>query len=194
VTIIPRGVGALGYILQRSDDERHMQTKGELESIIKVSLGGTIAEELIYGEIANGATSDLNKANMVARKMVKVFGMSRLGRVFYNDDPGSQFLGGMMEGPREYSEATAREIDLEVRKIIDDALNAVRQILSDRREALEAVARRLIEKEVIDGVELREILESNYPGPKLVPASEAIVSMERPNEGVVTEVRESKLP
>jgi len=195
VTIIPRGVGALGYILQRSDDERHMQTKGELESIIKVSLGGTIAEELVYGEIANGATSDLNKANMIARKMVKSFGMSRLGRVFYNDEAGSQFLGGMMDGPRDHSEATAREIDLEVRKIIDDALNAVRQILSDRREALEAVARRLIDKEVIDGVELREILESNYPGPKLVRASEAIVSMERQSDDDdVQDMRESKVP
>jgi cell division protease FtsH len=195
VTIIPRGVGALGYILQRSDDERHMQTKGELESIIKVALGGTIAEEIIFGEIANGATSDLDKANMVARKMVKMFGMSRLGRVFYHDDSGSQFLGGMggFESPREYSEETAREIDLEVRKIVEDSINAVRIILSDRRAALEAVARRLIEKEVIDGVELRDILEANYPGPKLVPASQAIMSKERPDDDV-QDLRESNVP
>jgi cell division protease FtsH len=185
VTIIPRGVGALGYILQRSDDERHMQTQGELESMIKVALGGTVAEEIIYGEIANGATSDLNRANMIARKMVKVFGMSRLGRVFYNDDAGSQFLGGAnpMEAPREYSEETAREIDMEVRKIVQDSLGEVRQILSDRRAALEAVAKRLIEKETIDGKELRDLLETNYQGPKLVPASTAIMAADRPVEG-----------
>jgi cell division protease FtsH len=197
VTIIPRGVGALGYILQRSDDERHMQTQGELESMIKVSLGGTIAEEIIYGEIANGATSDLNRANMIARKMVKVFGMSRLGRVFYNDDAGSQFLGGMspFEGSREYSEETAREIDLEIRKIVEDSLGEVRKILADRRAALEAVAKRLMEKETIDGKELRDLLESNYLGPKLVPASTAIIAIERPGgDEPSRDARESKVP
>jgi cell division protease FtsH len=197
VTIIPRGVGALGYILQRSDDERHMQTQGELESMIKVALGGTIAEEITYGEIANGASSDLNKANMIARKMVKMFGMSRLGRVFYNDEAGSQFLGGVnpFEGPREFSEETAREIDMEIRKIVEDSLNEVRTILTDRKAALEAVARRLIEKETIDGKELRELLESNYSGPKLVPASTAIVSAERNgDEEPQREIRESRAP
>ena len=195
VTIIPRGVGALGYILQRSEDDRHMQTKGELESMIKVSLGGTIAEEIIYGEIANGATSDLNKANMIARKMVKMFGMSRLGRVYYNDDGGSPFLGGLgLEGPREYSEETAREIDMEVRKIIQDALDEVRKILVDRRAALDAVAKRLMEKETIDGKELSDILETYYPGPKLVHASTAILSAERPGDEESRATRESKVP
>src|ERR1019366_5611042 len=196
VTIIPRGIGALGYILQRSDDERHMQTKGELESMIKVSLGGTMAEEVIYGEIANGATNDLNKANMIARKMVTMFGMSRLGRVFYNDDTGNQFLGGLggLDGQREYSEATAREIDLEVRKIIEDSLGEVRTIVLDRRAALEALAKRLMETEVIDGKDLRELLEAHYPGPKLVPASTAIASNDRPGDEQTTDVRESKVP
>ena len=197
VTIIPRGVGALGYILQRSDDERHMQTKGELESMIKVSLGGTIAEELIYGEIANGATSDLNKANMIARKMVKMFGMSRLGRVFYNDESSSPYLAGLggFEGQREFSEETAREIDLEVRKIVEDSLAEVRTILLDRRTALEALAKRLMEKEVIDGKDLRELLEAHYPGPKLVPASTAIASAERGGGDEQTaDLRESKVP
>jgi cell division protease FtsH len=178
VTIIPRGL-ALGYVLSRPEDDRHMQTKGELESVIKVALGGTIAEEIIYGEIATGATSDLNKANQIARKMVKMFGMSRLGRVFYNDDSGPGFLGSF-ESPREYSEETAREIDLEVRKIIEDSIGAVRTILMDRRNALEALAKLLMEKETIDGTELRAILEAHSPGPKLVPASDAIKSVERP--------------
>src|SRR5207244_2760925 len=108
ITIIPRGVGALGYVLRRPEDERYMKTKGELESDIKCALGGTIAEEIVYGEIATGAMSDLNYANGIARKMVKVFGMSPLGRVYYPEDSGSQFLGGAspFESPREYSEAT----------------------------------------------------------------------------------------
>ncbi|MSQ96361.1 MAG: ATP-dependent zinc metalloprotease FtsH [Gemmataceae bacterium] len=193
ITIIPRGVGALGYVLRRSEDERYMKTKGELESDIKVSLGGTIAEEIIYGEIANGATSDLNYANMIGRKMVKMYGMSRLGRIYYPDETGNPFLGGLMplEGPREYSEETAREIDMEVRKIIEDSLGEVRKILADRRGALEAVAKLLMEKETIDGNELRELLEAHHSGPKLVPASEAIVAVERPSDDEPKEVRDS---
>ena len=196
VTIIPRGVGALGFTSYRPEDDRHMHTKGELESMIRVAMGGTIAEEIIYGEIANGATSDLSKANMIARKMVKMFGMSRLGRIFYSDDAGSPFLGALnpFDGQREYSEETAREIDLEVRKIIEDSIDEVRKILLDRREALEAVAKRLMEKETIDGKELGEILESNYPGPKLVPASTAIIVVERPSDEEPKEVRESRTP
>jgi cell division protease FtsH len=194
VTIIPRGL-ALGYVLSRPEEDRHTQTKGELESVIKVALGGTLAEEIVYNEIATGATSDLNKANSVARKMVKMFGMSRLGRIFYPDEAGSPFLGGLMpfESPREFSEETAREIDMEVRKIIEDSLAEVRKILLDRRSALDAVAKLLMEKETIEGKELRELLEANYPGPKLVPASEAIVAADRPSEDVAKEARESKV-
>jgi cell division protease FtsH len=195
VTIIPRGL-ALGYVLSRPEDDRHTQTKGELESLIKVALGGTLAEEIVYSEIATGAAGDLSTVNNIARKMVKMFGMSRLGRVFYPEDTGSQFLGGMslFAPPRECSEETAREIDLEVRKIVDDAIIEVRKILLDRRDALDAVAKLLMEKETIEGNELRELLASHSPGPKLVPASDAIKSMERPVEEEAKDVRESKMP
>ena len=195
VSIIPRGF-ALGYVLSRPEDDRHTQTKGELESLIKVALGGTMAEEIVYNEIATGATSDLNKANDVARKMVKIFGMSRLGRIYYSDEAGSPFLGGLggFEGPREFSEETAREIDLEVRKIVEDAIIEVRKILMDRREALDAVAKLLMEKETIDGDDLRAILESRLVGPKLVPASDAIKSAERASEEEPGDVREAKAP
>jgi cell division protease FtsH len=173
VSIIPRGVGALGYVLQRPEDDRHLQTQSELESHIKVCLGGTIAEELIYREISNGATSDLERASHIARRMVKEFGMSRLGRVFFRENSDSAFLPGAMWGSpeREYSEQTAREIDMEVRKILDDATGEVRNILQGRRTALEAVARRLVEREVIEGSELRRILEEHSTGPQLVPGS-----------------------
>jgi cell division protease FtsH len=183
VSIIPRGIGALGYVLQRPEDDRHLHTQTELESDIKVCLGGTIAEELIYREISNGATSDLERASRIARRMVKEFGMSRLGRVFFKEQTDANFLSGSVfgHGEREYSEQTAREIDMEVRKILDDATQEVRAILQVRRGALEAVAQRLVEKEVIDGAELREILEQHSPSLKLVPGSVAVNGAAEPD-------------
>jgi cell division protease FtsH len=158
ISIIPRGVGALGYVLSRPDEDRYLVTRGELESRIKVALGGTLAEELIFGEISNGATSDLEQASDIARRMVKQFGMSRMGRVSYQEQNGSYLDGPDLEGKRGYSEQTAREIDLEVRQIIDDATHSVQRLLQSQRAALEAIAARLIEREVMDGAELRSLL------------------------------------
>jgi cell division protease FtsH len=175
ISIIPRGVGALGYVLSRPEEDRYLMTQTELESKIKVALGGTIAEEMVYREISNGATSDLEQASRIARSMVKEFGMSRLGRVNFHERNGGVFLHGASgEIERAYSERTAREIDVEVHKIIEDATKAVRDLLKSRRTALEALAQRLIEKEVIDGSELRQLLEQYSPGPRLLPASEAL--------------------
>jgi cell division protease FtsH len=106
--------------------------------------------------------------------MVKEFGMSRLGRVNFQERSGGAFLQGPGEAGRDYSERTAREIDLEVRKIIAEATEAVREVLSSRRAALEAIAQRLMEKEVMDGAELRQLLEQYTPGPRLVPGSDAL--------------------
>src|SRR5262245_37575543 len=92
ISIIPRGGGALGYVLRRPDEDRYLVTRSELESRIKVALGGTLAEEIIYGEISNGATNDLEQASDIARRMVKQFGMSRLGRVSFHDTNGPGFL------------------------------------------------------------------------------------------------------
>jgi cell division protease FtsH len=171
VSIIPRGVGALGYVLSRPDEDRYLMTRSELESQIKVALAGTLSEEMIYHEISNGATSDLEHASKIARAMVKEFGMSRLGRVNYKEQGGPNFLGGPSNGHGDFSEQTAREIDLEVRQIIDGATEEVRGILKSRRDALEAIAQRLIEKEVIDGAELRQLLEQHHAGLKLVPGT-----------------------
>ncbi len=194
ISIIPRGIGVAGYVLSRPEDDRHLTTQGELESHIKVCLGGTMAEELIYREISTGATSDLDQANQIARRMVKEFGMSRLGRVSFRDGSMPTFLGsaGLGDGDR-YSEQTAREIDLEVRRILDESTEEVRTILKSRRNALEALAQRLIEKEVVDGVELRELLLAHDPGPKLVPASTAIthVSVEEDEPARDPGIRES---
>lgn len=175
VSIIPRGVGALGYVLSRPEDDRYLQTQSELESRIKVALGGTLAEEIVFREISNGATSDLLQASRIARSMVKEFGMSRLGRVYFRDQLPSAFLPGPTEGGDSgYSEQTAREIDMAVKQVIDSASEEVRSILQSRRDALEAVARRLMEKEVMDGVELRQLLELHAPGPHIVPGTRLV--------------------
>jgi cell division protease FtsH len=175
VTIIPRGFGALGYVLRRPEDDRFMHTRSELEVNIKVAMGGTLAEELIYGDIANGATSDLDNANRIARAMVTQFGMSRLGRIYIRENSENPFLAGSSwSSGGGCSEQTAREIDQEIKKIIDDAVNEVRDLLASRREALVALAKKLIEKETIDGAEVRAMIEAHYPGPKLVPGTTPI--------------------
>jgi cell division protease FtsH len=191
VSIIPRGIGALGYVLRRPEDDRYLTTQSELESHIKVALAGTLAEELVYREISNGATSDLQEASRIARSMVREFGMSRLGRVHYQARSRAAFLAGAGDGNEGAgcSEETAREIDLEVRKILADALEEVMTILQARRGALEAVAQRLIEKEVIDGDELRELLDQQLPGPHIVPGTQLVETRLHPNE-----VEESAVP
>jgi cell division protease FtsH len=171
ISIIPRGVGALGYVLSRPDEDRYLVTQTELESKIKTALGGTVAEELVFREISNGATSDLEQASRIARSMVREFGMSPLGRVVYAEGQGRAFLGGGPEGDRTWSEQTAREIDLEVKRIIDTATEAVRGILQARRAALEAIAQRLMEKEVMDARELRELLGEYGAVPALSEAN-----------------------
>lgn len=175
VSIIPRGLAALGYTMQRPEDDRYLMTQSELESRIEVLLAGTIAEEMVYADVSTGAQNDLERASEIARAMVMDYGMSRLGRVTYRESPRSPFLaaaGADLPSARSHSEETAREIDEEVRGIIDRSILEVRRILETRREALEAVAKRLIESEVIDGSELREIVEAATGSPQLVPGTD----------------------
>ncbi len=174
VSIIPRGIAALGYTMHRPDEERFLTTHAELESRIQVLLAGTLTEELIYDDVSTGAQNDLERASEIARSMVMDFGMSRLGRVNYRQSGRSPFLagGGMDFGPtRTHSEQTAREIDEEVKRILDEMIEKVKHILSARRPALEALTKRLMEKEVVEAIELRQLMEDNSPGPHLVPGT-----------------------
>jgi cell division protease FtsH len=159
VSIIPRGLAG-GYVLQRPDMDRMLMTRGELEARIKVALGGTIAEEIALTDISTGATSDLNVANRLATQMVREYGMSRLGRIYLSSS-GSAFLNGTDGETRAHSEQTAREVDLEVRAIVDGCLHEVRDILERGRPALDAVAERLIEVEVLEDRELLELLDKS---------------------------------
>jgi cell division protease FtsH len=148
-------------------------TQSELESHIQVLMAGTIAEELVYTDISTGAQNDLERATAIARSMVMEYGMSRLGRINYRGAARAAFLAipGSDEGTRGFSERTAREIDEEVRRIIEEAIEKVRRIVEKRRAALEALAKRLIEVESVDAAELRRIIEQNSPGPLVVPGT-----------------------
>jgi cell division protease FtsH len=179
VSIIPRGLAALGYTMQRPEGDRFLLTKGELESRIQVLLAGTIAEEIILHDISTGAQNDLERATSIARSMVMEYGMSRLGRVNFRESNRSAFLAitGGEEGMRTCSEVTLREIDEEVRRILDEAIEKVRHILDVRRGALEALTRRLIEVESIDSSELKRIIVETSPGPLVVPGTEAALKL-----------------
>ena len=173
VSIIPRGIGALGYMMQRPEHDRFMWTREQLVSQIQVCLAGTVAEELVYdGDIGNGATSDLDRATEIARSMVMDYGMSPLGRVKYRENARSPFMGQEFGGSQSHSEHTAREIDEEVKRIIDRGLEQVRHILRERRDTLEAITKELIEHETITGEHFKQIMEENTSGARIVPGTE----------------------
>jgi cell division protease FtsH len=171
VSIIPRGLSALGYMQQRPEHDRYMITRSQLESRLQVMLAGTLAEELLLDDIGTGASNDLDRATEVARGMVMDYGMSRLGRVTYRERTTNPFLG--IDGPsaQHHSEQTAREIDQEVKRIIEEALEQTKRILASRRPALEAITAELLEKEVIDAETLGRIIEQASPQPRLVPGT-----------------------
>ena len=185
VSIIPRGLAALGYTLQRPEGDRYLLTQGELESRIQVLLAGTAAEELVFDDVSTGAQNDLERASSIARSMVMDFGMSRLGRVNFRESSRSPFLAGSGEArEHSHSEQTAREIDEEVKRIIDESLDKVRHILETRLASLRAISDRLIEKEVVDSDELEKIIEENSPNALIVPGTMAERKRAAQNEAI----------
>ncbi len=162
ISIIPRGIAALGYTLQLPTEDRFLMTKTELQNRIAVLLGGRVAEEIIFKEISTGAHDDLLKATDIAKSMVKVYGMSdKLGQVSFQRDRQPLFLQtGQQVPPGDYSEDTSREIDCEVRRIIDEQYDRVHTLLGQRETVLRKAASVLLEKEVISGDELKAIIEN----------------------------------
>jgi len=175
VSIIPRGLAALGYTMQRPEGDRYLMTQTELESRIQVLLAGTIAEEMIFEDISTGAQNDLERATEIARSMVTDYGMSGLGRITYRESGRSAFLAGSDEMGRNrfHSEQTAREIDEAIRHIVEQSQQKAREILESRHPALVALAAELMEKESIGTDELKKIIEANSPGPSIVPGTNA---------------------
>jgi cell division protease FtsH len=177
ISIIPRGVAALGYTQQLPTEDRYLLTKQELMDRIAVLLGGRVAEEIVFDEISTGAGNDLERVTELARSMVMEYGMSReLGAVNLSGPRRVQFLqaDGDMSSRRQYSEETARAIDNEIRGLIAGTYERVRRILTDDRAVLEVLAQRLLEKEVVDEAELREIMQ--LPPRTRPPSEERVVA------------------
>ncbi|MBW2405863.1 MAG: ATP-dependent zinc metalloprotease FtsH [Deltaproteobacteria bacterium] len=165
ITIIPRGIAALGYTMQVPTEERFLMKKTELLNRIATLLGGRVAEEIIFGDISTGAHNDLAKATDIARSMVKEYGMStKVGHVYFAREKQSRFLAiPGYEGPAEYSEATAEIIDNEVREIIKQQYETARNILGAKKSFLEKSAQLLLEKETIEGNTLKQMIEEDQP-------------------------------
>ena len=166
VSIIPRGISALGYTIQLPTEDRYLLTRSELLERLTVLLGGRCAEELIFHEVSTGAQDDLLKATDMARRMVAAYGMSeRLGPVSFEQQRHPLFLPESLSPVRDYAEETARAIDEEVKVLLEEACERARIILWEKQEGLHRLAKVLLDREVIEGAELREIL--GLEGPSL---------------------------
>ena len=162
ISIIPRGHMALGYTLQLPEEDRFLISRQELADKICVLLGGRVAEAICFGDVTTGASNDLERATQIARQMVTQFGMSdKLGLVTLGRKQHEVFLGHDIVDDRNYSEEVAHTIDLEIRAIVDGSMNKAREILTENRERLEEITRLLLEKEILEGDELDELL--GYP-------------------------------
>jgi cell division protease FtsH len=166
VSIIPRGLGALGYTLQLPIEDRYLLTRSELRDRMAGLMGGRVTEEEIFGEPSTGASNDLQQATGLARMMVRDYGMSRMGPVALSGDQGPGFLG--IKGPeiRTYSEQTALEVDREVQALVVDAQERARDIVRQHREKLDALAARLLAVEVVEEEEITRLWgpKSERPG------------------------------
>jgi len=159
ISIVPRGMSALGYTLQLPTEDRFLNSKEDLQGQITTLLGGRSAEEIVFGKITTGAANDLQRATDIAEQMVSTYGMSTvLGPLAYDRQPGNRFLGQGNNPRRAVSDATAQSIDREVRQLVDNAHNHALAILESNRESLELISQKILEKEVIEGEELQTLL------------------------------------
>jgi cell division protease FtsH len=174
VSIIPRGIGALGYTLQRPTEDRYLVSRAELERKLTVLLGGRAAEVLVFSELSTGAADDLAKATDIARDMVIRYGMDQtIGQVVYAE-PASPFLERGLRAelePRRYSETTAREIECAVRALLDGAFARATRILERNRQALELGARRLLDRETLTEQELPAVVAEDQAATPTAAAS-----------------------
>ena len=162
ISIVPRGMSALGYTLQLPTEERFLNSKEDLVGQITTLLGGRSAEEVVFGAITTGAANDLQRATDIAEQMVGTYGMSEtLGPLAYDKQGGSRFLGGGNNPRRVVSDATAQAIDKEVRTLVDRAHDRALAILHHNRELLETISQQILEKEVIEGDDLKSLLASS---------------------------------
>jgi cell division protease FtsH len=158
ISIISRGQ-ALGYTISMPQEDKFLTTRAELYDTMAMTLGGRAAEEIVFGEITTGASNDLEKVTATAKQMVMRFGMSdRLGPRVFGHDHGQPFLGREFSAEPDYSDEIAREIDDEVRRMIESAHQSAKDILSGHREALESISLILLKRETIESEEFEALL------------------------------------
>jgi cell division protease FtsH len=188
VTIIPRGP-SLGSTMWLPEEDKYTNRKNELIAGLAVGMGGRVAEEIVFGDVTNGARGDIKQATAVARRMVCEWGMSeKMGMVEYGEHEDYVFLGRDISRARDYSEATAEQIDGEVRKLIDNAYQTAMQFLTQHRAHLEAIAKALLEYETLDGVQIKEILEHGRlinPPPGAPPPTQKMPPEKPPKQVVI---------
>jgi len=163
ISIVPRGIAALGYTIQLPTEDRYLVTKKELEEKLASLLGGRVAEEVFFNDVSTGAKNALFKATDIARAMVKEYGMSsRMGLSSY-ERPRNPFLKGdsYMPNEREYSEKIAAEIDEEVKVILEKAYQTAKGIIEGKRTLVESLSMHLLEKEVVDREEFLSLMNAN---------------------------------
>jgi cell division protease FtsH len=160
ISIIGRGFGALGYTMQLPLEDRYLMSRTDLKAELAVLMGGRSAEEIAFDEISTGARNDLQRATDIARAMVTQYGMSdALGAITYDAERSAKFLENpFMQERGHYADDTARQIDAEVTRILGEAHDRARSLLRERRDILDELSRRLLEREVIEGDELRTLL------------------------------------
>ena len=162
ISIVPRGMSALGYTLQLPTEERFLNSREDLQGQIATLLGGRSAEEIVFGKITTGASNDLQRATDIAEQMVGTYGMSdTLGPLAYDKQGGGRFLGGGNNPRRTVSDATAQAIDKEVRALVDSAHQQALAILRQNMALLETISQKILEKEVIEGDELKDMLNAS---------------------------------
>ena len=161
ISIIPRGIAALGYTLQLPVTEKFLSTQSELKDQVAILLGGRVAEEIVFGDISSGAQNDLERATEIARAMVTRLGMSEsLGPLTYGKQQRLMYLGMESAEDKNYSEETARLIDTELRALVEEGHGRAKEILIRKRQDLNAIAARLQDKEVIGREELAQLLRT----------------------------------
>ncbi|MDL0080743.1 ATP-dependent zinc metalloprotease FtsH [Helicobacter sp. XJK30-2] len=159
VSIIPRGMAALGYTLNTPEENKYLMQKHELLAEVDVLLGGRAAEDVFLGEISTGASNDLERATDILKAMISYYGMTDENGLMVLEKQRNAFLGGGIGNAREFSEKTAEYVDSFVRRTLDERFKAVKQLLQDYNGAIESMVKELFDKEVIDGEKVREIIE-----------------------------------
>ncbi len=166
VSIIPTGLGAAGYTMPLPEKDEMFLTKGKMLEDIMVSLGGRIAEEIIFDDITTGASSDIKKATQTARRMVTRYGMSdNIGTINYDDSDDEVFIGRDLAHAKNHSESVSGEIDKEVKSIIDDCYSKAKAIIMEHEDVLHKCAKLLLEKEKINRAEFEALFDTYYPQP-----------------------------